>query len=99
MVTLHVKASTINLSRKKPPRVYYIFLCIFATYSTRISAARRSLAIVYEEDVEEYDLAMVDVCAAVVGVEKERVVSVWTDFGPEGPTINDSARRGLQTTR
>lgn len=57
------------------------------------------MAIVYEEDVEEYDLAMVDVCAAVVGVEKERVVSVWTDFGPEGPTIKDSARRGLHTTR
>eukprot|EP00904_Undaria_pinnatifida_P004672 jgi/Undpi1/14205/HiC_scaffold_9.g03854.m1 len=45
---------------------------------------RRALAIVYEEETEEYDVAMLDVCAAVLGVDKEDIKSVSTDFGPDG---------------
>ena len=50
---------------------------------------------VYQEDAEEYDMAMVHVCAAAVGVEEERIISVFTDFGAEGP-MADAARRVLQ---
>jgi len=40
---------------------------------------------------------MVGVCASMMGVEKDKVVSVSTDFGPEGPA-EDAARRRLETT-
>ncbi len=40
---------------------------------------------------------MVSVCASVLGVEKEKVISVSTDFGPEGPA-EDAARRRLEAT-
>lgn len=53
---------------------------------------------VYEEDAEEYDIAMIDVCAALLGVEKEDIISVSTDFGPDGP-LPGAGRRGLQTSR
>lgn len=40
---------------------------------------------------------MVGVCAAMLGVEKEKVISVSTNFGPEGPA-EDAARRRLEAT-
>lgn len=58
---------------------------------------RRALSVVYEEDAEAYDEAMVDVCASMVGVDRESVISVWTSFGPDG-AAEDAARRGLMTS-
>eukprot|EP00752_Nemacystus_decipiens_P006071 g5479.t1 len=58
---------------------------------------RRGLAAVTEGDADEYDDTMAGVCAAMVGLGKESVIAVSTDFGPDGPA-EDSARRGLMTS-
>ncbi|CAN0422794.1 unnamed protein product [Pylaiella littoralis] len=57
---------------------------------------RRALAGVYWEDADEYNDAMTDVCASMLGVGRESVISVSTDFGPER-TTDGAARRILST--
>ncbi|CAN0158420.1 unnamed protein product, partial [Scytosiphon promiscuus] len=60
---------------------------------------RRALSAVYAEDAEEYDEEMVDVCASLVGVPREDIISVSTDFGPDGPAEDAGGRRrGLMTS-
>lgn len=61
-------------------------------------AARRRLAIVYEEDTEEYDVVMLHVCAKVLGIPEEDIKSVSTDFGPDG-ALSDPTRSALATSR
>lgn len=57
---------------------------------------RRALEVVNEENVEEYELTMLHVCAKLLGVPSGDVILVYTDFGPDGP-VSGAARRGLQT--
>ena len=52
----------------------------------------------YEEETEEYDVAMLDVCAAVLGVDKEDIKSVSTDFGPDG-ALSSTVQGTLGTSR
>lgn len=61
---------------------------------------RRALSVVYAEDAEEYDEEMVAVCASLAGVSRDNVISVSTDFGPDGP-LEDAGRRrrNLMTSR
>lgn len=70
---------------------------VFFRGFARVHTERRALAAVSEEDADEYDDAMAGVCAAMLGVGKESVIAVSTDFGPDGPA-GDAARRGLMTS-
>lgn len=68
----------------------------YETLGGRLYKGRRALEVVSEEEVEEYELTMLDVCAKLLGAPYGDIVSVYTDFGPDGP-VSDAARRGLQT--
>lgn len=85
------------LTPPPPPPLIYRTLC-HALYLLYCDAARRALAIVYAEDTEEYDLAMLHVCAKVLGIPEEDIQSVSTDFGPEG-ALSDPTRNALTTSR
>lgn len=73
------------------------FLLFSVPHSPPSCAERRALSVVYAEDADEYDDAMAGVCASMLGVGKESVIAVSTDFGPNGPA-EDAARRGLMTS-
>lgn len=63
----------------------------------QLLSERRALAGVYSEDADEYNDAMIGVCSSMLGVDRGSVISVSTDFGPQG-TTDDAARRVLETT-
>lgn len=50
----------------------------------------------YEEDVAAYNEGMRGICSTVMGVRRDDVISVTTDFGPDGAKP-DAARRRLQS--
>lgn len=63
-----------------------------------IAEGHRALTGVAAENATAYDAAMVKVCAAVLGVSEENVLSVETDFGADLTSMS-VANSALQSSR